>query len=85
MIQKQFITYNLKIKVNIPYPILSIEARIYPIKIMAMFRYLMYKKNFYNMNPRGFPKSLLTLVKVPICTSSVGGIRLPSLGSTTGE
>jgi len=56
MTQKQFITYNLKIKVNIPYPILMIEASISPIKIMAMFRYLMYKKNLYSMELKRLPK-----------------------------
>lgn len=56
MIQKQFITYNLKIKVNIPYHILMIEARISPIKIMAMIRYLMYKKNLYSMESKRLPK-----------------------------
>jgi hypothetical protein len=42
-IQKNFITYNLKIKGNTPYPILLLETSIFPIEIMAMTRYLMYK------------------------------------------
>jgi hypothetical protein len=44
-IQKRFITYNLKIKGNTPYPILLIEASLSPIESMAMTRYLMYKNN----------------------------------------
>ena len=36
MIQKQFITYNLKIKGNTPYPILLIEFGLSPIEIMAI-------------------------------------------------
>ena len=56
MIQNQFRTYNLKIKGNIPYPILLIEASLSPIEIMAMFRYLMYKKKIYNMDPKRLPK-----------------------------
>ena len=42
-IQKWFITYNLKIKSNTPYPILLIEAGVSPIESIAMTRYLMYK------------------------------------------
>ena len=49
MIQKQFITYNLKIKRNTPYPILLIESGLSPIESMAMFRYLMYKKKLDNL------------------------------------
>lgn len=49
MIQKKFITYNLKIKGNTPYPILLIKVGLSPIESMAMFNYLIYKKNLYNM------------------------------------
>ena len=35
-IQKHFITYNLKIKSNTPYPILLIEVSLSPIESMAM-------------------------------------------------
>ena len=40
-IQKRFITYNLKIKSNTPYPILLIEVGLSCIESMAMTRYLM--------------------------------------------
>lgn len=53
---KKFITYNLKIKGNTPYHILLIEASLSPIENMAMFRYLLYKKKFYNMEGKKFPK-----------------------------
>jgi hypothetical protein len=39
-IQKNFITYNIKIKGNTPYPILILEASLSPIDNMAMNRYL---------------------------------------------
>ena len=48
-IQKQFITYNLKIKSNMPHPILLIELGISPIHNMAMNMYLMYKHKINNM------------------------------------
>ena len=35
-IQKQFITYNLKIKINMPYPILLMEVGRSPIESMAV-------------------------------------------------
>ena len=56
MIQKQFITYNLKSKGNNPYPFLLIESSLSPIESMAMFRYLMYKKKLYNMETKRLPK-----------------------------
>lgn len=49
MIQRQFITYNLKIKGNTPYPILLIEVDLSPIESAAMFRYLMYRKKLHNI------------------------------------
>jgi hypothetical protein len=45
----KFITYNLKIKGNTPYPILLIETSLSPIESMAMTRYLMYKNKLNNM------------------------------------
>jgi hypothetical protein len=48
-IQKNFITYNLKIKGNTPYPILLVETSLSPIESMAMTRYLKYKNKLNNM------------------------------------
>ena len=56
MIQKNFITYNLKIKGNTPYPILLIKAGLSPIESTTMFRYMMYKKKLYNMESKRLPK-----------------------------
>ena len=56
MIQKQFITYNLKIKGNASYPILPIEDGLPPIESMAMFKYLMYIKNTYNVEAKRLTK-----------------------------
>jgi hypothetical protein len=55
-IQKNFITYNLKIKGNAPYPILLVETSISPIESMAMTRYLMYKNKLNNMEDKRLPK-----------------------------
>jgi hypothetical protein len=55
-IQKNFITYNLKIKENTPYPILLLEASLSPIESMAMTRYLMYKNKLNNMEEKRLPK-----------------------------
>ena len=49
MNQKQFLTYNLKIKGNTPYPILLIEFGLSPIESTTMFRYLMYNKKLEKM------------------------------------
>jgi hypothetical protein len=49
-IQKNFITYNLKIKGNTPYHILLIEASLSPIERASMIRYLMYKIKINNMD-----------------------------------
>jgi len=54
-IQKNFITYNLKIKGNTPYPIHLLETSISPIDSMAMTRYLMYKNNLNNMEDKRLP------------------------------
>ena len=56
LIQKQFITYNLKIKGDTPYHILLIEASLSPIESMVMFRYLIYKNKLYNTEAKRFPK-----------------------------
>jgi hypothetical protein len=55
-IQKNFITYNLKIKGNTPYPILLIEVSLSPIESMTMTRYLMYKNKLNNMEDKRLPK-----------------------------
>ena len=54
-IQKNFITYNLKIKGNTPYPILLLEEIVCPIESMTMTRYLMYKNNLNNMEDKRLP------------------------------
>ena len=53
-IQKWFITYNLKIKSNTPYPIFLIEVGISLIESMAMSRYLMYKHKKITWEMRDF-------------------------------
>ena len=55
-IHKWFITYNLKIKSNMPYPILLIEVGLSPIESMAMTRYLMYQHKINNMGKERLPK-----------------------------
>jgi hypothetical protein len=55
-IQKNFITYNLKIKGNTPYPILLLETSLSPIESMAMTRYPMYKNKLKNMEDKRLPK-----------------------------
>lgn len=57
MIQKQFISYSLKIKGNTIYPILLIEGSLSCIECMTIFRYLMYKKKLYNMEVRRLQKN----------------------------
>jgi len=84
MMQKKFIIYNLKIKGNTPYPILLNKASLSPIESAAMFRYLMYKKKLHNMESKRLPKIASNFSKTPTCTSSAGGIRMLSLGSTFG-
>jgi len=58
-IQKRFITYNLKIKSNIPYPIILIEVGIPPIESISMTRYMMYTYMINNMGDQGIPKIAL--------------------------
>jgi hypothetical protein len=55
-IQNIFITYNLKIKNNTPYPILLIEASFSPIESTTMTMYLMYKNKLNNMKDKRLPK-----------------------------
>ena len=55
-IQKHFITYNLKIKSNTPYPNLLIEVGLSPIEILAMTRILLYKHKINNMGNHRLPK-----------------------------
>jgi hypothetical protein len=79
-IQKNFITYNLKIKGNTPYPILLIEVIISPIESRAMIRYLMYKNKINNMDEtRGFSKKLLQTPKTTY-DSRGDDIKMSSLG-----
>ena len=47
-IQKRFITYNLKIKNNTPYPIILIEVGLSSIESLAMTRLLLYKNKINN-------------------------------------
>ena len=63
---------------------LLIETSLSSIESMAMFRYLMYKKNIYNMKPRGSPKLLLTLATTPTSISSEVGIRMFNIGLIVG-
>ena len=55
-IQKNFITYNLKIKGNMPHPILLLETNLSRIENMDMTRYLMYKNKLNNMEDKSLPK-----------------------------
>jgi hypothetical protein len=55
-IQKNCITYNLKIKGNTPYPILHLEEILPPIECTTMTRYLMYKNKLNNMEEKRLPK-----------------------------
>lgn len=80
-----FISYNLKIKGNTFYHILLIKEKLSLIESMAMTRYLMYKKNLYNMTPSSFLKFLQTLAKTPTFGSREGDIRMPNLGWIIGE
>ena len=55
-IHKRFITYNLKIKSNMPYPILLLEAGLSPIESMYMIKYLIYKRKLNNIGDDRLPK-----------------------------
>ena len=58
-IQKHFITFNLKIKINTPYHILLIEVGLSPIKSLAMTRLLLYEHKNNNMGEIRLPKLAL--------------------------
>ena len=79
-IRKRFITYNLKIKSNMPYPIILIKVGLSPIKSMVMTRYLMYKHKINNMGNKRLPKIALNsnqnMVKTNY-TSSDAGVWIP--------
>ena len=59
MEKERFITYNLKIKSNTPYPILFIEVGLFLIERLAMTRVLLYKHKINNMGDHGHPKLAL--------------------------
>lgn len=50
-----FIINNLKIKCNIPYPVLLLKVRLPPIKSKVMIKYLMYKHKLTNMKNEMLP------------------------------
>ena len=54
-IHKHFIMYNLKIRINTPYPILLIEVGLSPIESLAMTRLLLYKNKINNMGDHRIP------------------------------
>lgn len=58
--QECFITYDLKIKSNTPYPILLIEVGISPIGSLAMTRLLLYKHKLNNVGDHRLPKLALS-------------------------
>ena len=58
-IQKRFITYNLKIKSNTPYPTLLIEVGLPPIESLAMTRLLLYKNKINDTGDHRLPKIAL--------------------------
>jgi hypothetical protein len=78
-IQKNFITYNLKIKGNTPCPILLLETSLSPIESMAMTRYLINKNKLNNMEDKRLPKMLQNQVLATI-DSSKDGIKTFGLG-----
>ena len=54
-IQKNCITYNLKIKGNTPYIILVIQFRLSLIESMAMTKHIMYKNQINTVGDKRFP------------------------------
>ena len=56
---KRFITYNLKIKRNTPYPILLIEVDLSPIESLAMTRLRLYKHKLNSIGDHSLPKIAL--------------------------
>ena len=65
--QKQFITYNLKIKNNMLYLILLIEVDLSFIESIVMTRYLMYKHKINNMGNESIPKIALNSSQNQLC------------------
>ena len=78
-IEKWFITYNLKIKSNMPYIILLIEVGLSPIESMTMTMYLMYKHKINNMRNVILPKIALNSSQNQLCLKRVG-VKIPWLG-----
>ena len=66
-IHKMFITYNLKIKSNMPYPIFLIELGISAIESMTVTRYRMYKHKINNMGNKRLPKIALNSNQNQLC------------------
>ena len=62
-IQKHFIMYNLKIKINTPYPILLIEVGLSPIESLTMTRLLLYKHKINNMGDHRLPNLVLNSIQ----------------------
>ena len=62
-IHQHFITYNLKIKSNIPYPILLIKVGLSPIENLDMTRLLLYKHKLNNIGDHRLPKLALNSSK----------------------
>ena len=62
-IQKFFITYNLKIKNNTPYPIVLIKVSLSHIESLAMTRLLLYKHQINNMGDHILPKIYLNSIQ----------------------
>ena len=71
-IQKRFITYNLKIKRNTPYPILLIEVGLSLIESLAITRLLLYKHKINNMGDHRLPKLALNSSQNHQDSSEVG-------------
>jgi hypothetical protein len=53
-IWKHFIIHNLKIKSNMPCPILILKVGLPPMQSKAMISYLLYKYKLVNIRKRGF-------------------------------
>jgi hypothetical protein len=62
-----------------PYLIVLLETRLYPIESMAMTRYLMYKNKLNNMEDKRLPKILQNRVVTTI-DSSEDVIKMHGLG-----
>ena len=55
-IYNRFITYNVKIKRNTPFPILLVEGGLSPIESLDMSMLLLYKYKINNMGDHRLPK-----------------------------